>query len=95
MLVQACGKQIYLNTESIQLPDLSHEYLGGTDIALSLNGVAEWEEQKEDEKEPDGGTDVDLAYLAESSGGTCLGTEDDLRALDGGRNDFVRPVIYR
>ena len=93
MLVQACRKQIYLNTESRQLPDLSQEYLGGTDIALSLNGVAEWEEQKEDEKDAEGGTEDDLAYLAVSSGGTCLGTEDDLRALDGGRNDLVRPVI--
>ena len=57
--------------------------------------MAEREELKEDEKEPDGGTEDDLAYLAVSSGGTCLGTEDDLRALDGGRNDLVTPVIYR
>ena len=78
----------------MQFPDLFQEYLGGTDMALFLKGVAEWEEQKEDEKEAEGGTEDDLAYLAVSSGGTCLGTEDDLRALDGGRNDLVRPVIY-
>jgi len=64
-------------------------------MALSLKGVAEGEEQKEDEKEAEGGTEDDLACLDVFSGGTCLGTDDDRRALDGGRSDLVRPVIYR
>ena len=49
--------------------------------------------KKEVEKEAEGGTDEDLAYLAVSRGGTCLGTEEDRRALVGGRNDLVTPVI--
>jgi len=72
---------------------LFNEYLGGTDIALSLNGVAELREKKEVEKEADGGTEDDLEYLAVSRSGTCLGTEDDRRALVGGRIDLVTPVI--
>ena len=78
-----------------QCPYLLKEYLGGTDIALSLNGVEELREKKEVEKQADGGTEDDLAYLDISSCGTCLGTEDDLRALFGGRNDLFTPVIYR
>jgi len=55
--------------------------------------VAELLEKKEVEKEADGGTEDDLEYLAVSRSGTCLGTEDDRRALVGGRNDLVTPVM--
>ena len=73
--------------------DLFNEYLGGTDIALSLKGVAELLEKNDVEKEADGGTEDDLEYLALSRSGTCLGTEDDRRALARGRNDLFIPVI--
>ena len=63
-------------------------------MALSRNGVAELRVKKEVEKVADGGTEEDLAYLDVSSSGTCLGTDDERRALVGGRNDFVIPVIY-
>ena len=43
------------------------EYTGGTDKALSLNGVAELRVKKEVEMEADGGTEDDLVYLAVSS----------------------------
>ena len=62
-------------------PDLCTEYLGGTDMALSLNGVAELRVKKEVLKEADGGTEDDLTCLSVSKCGTCLGTEDDLRVL--------------
>ena len=75
--------------------NLSNEYLGGTDIARSLKGVAEFRLKNDDEKVTDGGTDVDLAYLDESSLGTCLGTDEDLRALLGGVNVLLIPVMYR
>ena len=51
--------------------------------------------KKDDEKVTDGGTDDDLAYLDESSLGTCLGTDEDLRALLGGVNVLLIPVMYR
>ena len=46
---------------------LSKEYLGGTDIALSLKGVAEFLEKKDEEKLIEGGTEDDLENLEESS----------------------------
>ena len=55
--------------------------------------MAELLEKKEVEKEADGGTEEDLEYLAVSRSGTCLGTEDDRRALVGGRNDLFIPVM--
>jgi len=73
--------------------DLSKEYLGGTDDALSLKGVAELRVNNEDEKLKEGGTDDDLAYLDESSSGTCLGTDEDLRALFGGVSVLLMPVM--
>ena len=42
-------------------------YTGGTDRALSLNGVAELRVKKEVEMEADGGTEDDLVYLTVSS----------------------------
>jgi len=47
--------------------DLLVAYAGGTDRALSLNGVAELRVKKEGEKEAEGGTEDDLVYLAVSS----------------------------
>ena len=47
----------------------------------------------EDEKLKEGGTDDDLAYLDESSSGTCLGTDEDLRALFGGVSVLLMPVM--
>ena len=47
----------------------------------------------EDEKLKEGGTDDDLAYLDESSSGTCLGTDEDLRALFGGFSVLLMPVM--
>ena len=46
---------------------LSQEYLGGTDMALSLNGVAEFRVKKELEKQAEGGTEEDLALRAEEN----------------------------
>jgi len=46
---------------------LSKEYLGGTEEALSLKGVAEFRVKNDDEKVKEGGTDDDLAYLDASN----------------------------
>ena len=64
-------------------------------LKLTHPSVAELWDKKYVEKQADGGTEDDLAYLDISNCGTCLGTEDDLRALFGGRNDLFTPVIYR
>ena len=45
---------------------LSKEYLGGTDMALSRNGVAEWRVKKEGEKQAEGGTEEARLLRAEN-----------------------------
>jgi len=61
---------------------------------LSLKGVAELRVKKEVEKQAEGGREDALACLVESNCGTCLGVEEDLRALFSiGRYDLATPVI--
>ena len=58
---------------------LSQEYLGGTDMALSRNGVAAWRVKKEGEKQAEGGTEEARLFCSgniSSSCGTWFGTED-------------------
>jgi len=50
--------------------------------------------KKEVEKQAEGGSEEALACLVVSSCGTCLGTEEDLRALFiCGRYDLATPVM--
>ena len=50
---------------------LSQEYFGGTDMALSRNGVAAWRVKKEGEKQAEGGTEEARLFRAGNMSLSC------------------------